>query len=227
MTLLPGIDPFPQDPAARVKASSAWYTPPEAARVLAAMAYSAAPRVHRHDPWRVLEPSAGGGALIDAWCDSVQPSPDTAIDAVDLDIHTVERLQARRWPCQVRVEHADYLSRKAPDRVYDLTIQNPPYEDGLDSQFLAKAMDESLRVVALVRLAILESQRSHARVWSRVATEEHPDREWRLLEARFFVSRPVFLAGGESSDGGKTAFMAVKLSRVPGEARGTSVEWVR
>lgn len=225
--LLPGLDPFPSDPAARVKASSAWYTPPEAARVLAGMCTSSRLRVPAGKPWRILEPSAGRGALLQALIDEQAPCAPTVVDAIDLDPVTAAHLNATCWPIDVRVECADYLLRPPPAEPYDLALLNPPYEKGRDSLFISKAMDESLRVVALVRLAMLETNRSYDRVWSRVATEEHPDREWRLLEARFFVSRPVFLAGGESSDGGKTAFMAVKLSRVPGEARGTSVEWVR
>lgn len=221
MSLLPGIDPFPSEPAARVRASSAWYTPPDAADVLARMCWAGRARAS----WRVLEPSAGHGALIDALLrDDSRCGP---IDAVELDPLAADVLR-ERWPERVRVEQCDYLERPAPSEPYDLAILNPPYEKGADSAFVAKAMDESLRVVALVRLAMLESGRSYERVWSRV--EDGP---WRLLALRPFVSRPVFLPGGGDSDGGKTAFMAIKLSRVElpeserWRERLTSVGWIR
>lgn len=222
---LAGIDPLPSAPTARARASSAWYTPPDAAEAVARMAYSAAlrrPEAAGVEPWRVLEPAAGHGALIDALLEEVAPSPDTVVDAVELDSQAAGVLveRAMSWPCRVRVHADDYLERPAPARPYDLAIMNPPYEGGLDSLFLGKAMDESLRVVALVRLALLESQRSYERIWSRL------DREWRLIELRPFVARPVFAAPSSRASGGKTAFCAVKLSRVPGE-RGTVVGWVR
>lgn len=218
MTLLPGIDPFPSEPGARVKASSAWYTPPEAADALVRLCWAARPRRE----WRILEPAAGHGALVHALLrdDAHSSAP---IDAVELDAKSADVLRDT-MPPHVSIECCDYLSRPAPERPYDLALLNPPYEKGADSAFVGKAMDESLRVVALVRLAMLESQRSHERVWSRLGGE------WRLLAMMPFVSRPVFLPGGGESDGGKTAFMAIRMSRVAGSEKwrdgGTHVGWL-
>lgn len=204
MTLLPGIDPFPAEHAARVKASSAWYTPPETADALVSMCWAARPR----SEWRILEPSAGHGALLDAL--KRDDAHSTAeVHAIELDERAATVLRERHP--SAHVECCDYLTRPAPANPYDLCVMNSPYEKGADSAFLAKAMDESLRVVALVRLALLESQRSFDRVWSRIGSDEG----WRLLALSPFISRPVFMPGGEDSDGGKTAFMIVKLSRVP------------
>ena len=219
MTLLPGVDPFPSEPEARVRASSAWYTPPEVAARLAGLSAVAARR-----QWHVLEPSAGHGALIKPMLAEFAPA---AIDAVDADarscqaLHDLFSLPPANVQIPIHVERCDYLSRPAPRTPYDLAVLNPPYEGGQDSAFVAKCMDESLRVVALLRLAMLESQRAHDRVWSRVEAGE-----WRLLELHPFKSRPVFLAGGEESGGGKTAFMAIKMSRVAGEdVAGTRFGW--
>lgn len=97
---------------------------------------------------------------------------------------------------------------------------NPPYEGGLDSLFLAKAMDESLRIIALVRLALLESQRSYQRIWSRIGSQEG----YRMVEMRPFVQRPLFVSPHMQSSHGKTAFMAIKLSRVS-DATNTHINW--
>lgn len=218
MSLLPGIDPLPSEPSARVRASSAWYTPPAVAARMAAMCWRPSPILTR---WRILEPSAGGGALISAL--RAEGSHDTAhFDAVELDAISADRLR-ERFP-DVNVECCDYLARPAPAERFDLASLNPPYEKGADSAFVAKVMDESDRVVALLRLAMLETARAYERVWSRVDSGE-----WRLLELSPFVERPAFLPGGEQNDdGGKTAFMLVKMSRAElGPSRGTHVSWGR
>lgn len=221
---LDGIDPLPADAEARARASSAWYTPRHAAAVLGRMArcsWLSSPGVVGAHPWRVLEPSAGTGALIDALAEDGMASSHTVVDAIELDQHVMWSLTERAWPMRVRVECSDYLTRPAPERPYDLAIMNPPYERGLDSLFLAKAMHESLRVVALVRLALLESQRSYERIWSRIGGAEG----WRLIELRPFVVRPLFVSPAIRTSHGKTAFMAVKLSRIEGCNHGTNVNW--
>lgn len=222
--LLPGVDPLPSDPAARVRASSAWYTPPEAAAEVAA--FCGPPELWNGA--RILEPSVGGGALLEAMLAIARKStwlhdhPSWQVDAIDLD-HRACAALAVKAIAGVTVHCDNYLTRPAPTKPYDLSVQNPPYEKGQDSAFVAKAMDESLRVVALVRLAMLESARSYERVWSRVESGE-----WRMPGLRVFSARPAFMPGGEESDGGKTAFALVELSRaeVP-ENRNTIVGWVK
>lgn len=209
---LPGIDP----PRAR----SAWYTPQHAARSAADLCWDQRMRSSLGEPWRVLEPSAGRGALIDALLERCQPDERTMIDAVELDSDAASELadKAIAWPCRVRVHLDDYLERKAPSTPYDLAILNPPYEGGLDSLFMAKAMNESLRVVALLRLALLESKRSHERIWSRIRPGE-----WWLQYLCPFVSRPAFELDGKPTEPGKTAFMLVAMQRHGYGS--TRVEW--
>jgi predicted RNA methylase len=210
---LPGVDTLPPE-SLRQKALSQWFTPDPDAERLARMAGSPP------QGWRVLEPSAGAGALVSA---ILPVAPGCAVDAIELDPRYATRLESRFVDHRVRVECCDYLRRPAPARRYDLVVENPPYEGGLDSLFLAKTMDESDRVIALVRLALLETQRAYERVWSRVESGE-----WRLVSLRPFVVRPEFRAGDEESDGGKTAFLAVKMARAEVcslDAGGTHVEW--
>ena len=215
MTLcLPGVDTLPPEHL-RQEALSQWWTPDDTAERLAAWCGDV--RGIR----RVLEPSAGDGSLVRAFC---ARAPSALVDAVELDPRHIPALRERTAAYGgVVVNCCDYLARPAPPTPYDIAIMNPPYEGGLDSLFVAKAMRESVRVVALLRLAMLETQRTHDRVWSRVESGE-----WRLVGLAIFVRRPVFIAPGAESTGGMTAFAAVKLSRVPradGEPVGTHVEW--
>jgi predicted RNA methylase len=208
---LPGLDALPPE-RLRQKALSQWHTPADAASKLARWT-GAASRA-----WRVLEPSAGGGALIRPLLDI---APAASVDAVELDPRWANRLRDELGGDRVRVECANYLTRRAPREPYDLSLMNTPYEDGLDGLFLAKAMAESRRVTALVRLATLAGQARHREVWSRVESGE-----WHLAALAVFSARPIFLAAGEESDGGKTEFAAVKLERADVATRtGTQVEW--
>jgi predicted RNA methylase len=215
--LLPGVDTLPPE-ALRQKALSQWWTPRAVADRLALWCGDPS-SIHS-----VLEPAAGGGALVAALC---RRSPTLAVDAIEIDPRHLDALRDATLGegfFGVNPECSDYLARRAPEVPYDLAILNPPYEDGADSRFVAKAMDESLRVVALVRLAMLETQRAHERVWSRLGGPEG----WRMAGLATFVSRPTFLAPGATSTGGMTAFAAVKLTRVApfdGVVAGTAVEW--
>lgn len=210
---LPGVDTLPPV-ALRQKALSQWWTPGDAADRLAAWCGDMG-RIHS-----VIEPSAGDGALVSALC---HRQPTLAVDAIEIDPRHIDALRERTADFYgVHVECCDYLTRRAPDHLYDLALANTPYEEGLDSRFLAKLMDESTRVVALVRLAMLETQRTHERVWSRI-----DDGSWMLSGMAIFVRRPVFIAPGASSTGGMTAFAAIKLRRseagIP--RKQTAVEW--
>ena len=207
---LPGVDTLPPE-RLRQKALSQWFTDEATAQRLTERMVGRPP-----GSWRVLEPSAGSGALIRALL-SHSPA-GLHVDAVELD----PRFAAGLSDLCVHVECCDYLTRPAPAEPYDLVLMNPPYEGGLDSEFLEKAMRESRCVVALVRLALLESQRSYDRVWSRVRCFD-----WAMTDLAVFTSRPEFLAAGEDVGGGKTAFAAVRLSRFHADRqwRGTTVEW--
>lgn len=209
---LPGVDTLPPEHLRQVSLSQ-WWTPDDVARRLAD--WTGRPPTS----WRILEPSAGGGALVRA---KIATSPvGVTFDAIEIDPRHADALRAQGLP-GVNVECGDYLARPAPAEKYDLCLMNPPYEGGLDSRFIAKAMAESKRVVALVRLAMLETQRTYERVWEHVQCGD-----WALVGMAVFVRRPVFVAPGADSTGGMTAFAAVKLSRVYGDRqeRGTHVEW--
>lgn len=173
-------------------------------------------------PARILEPSAGGGNLVAAargrWASA-------EITACELDPHYVDRLgQSFAEDRGVRVLAGDYRSVRHESR-FDLGIANPPYEDGLDGEFLAKMMGECDRVIALVRLVCLAGLGRYEGVWRNVGTE------WRMPGLAIFSGRPEFEAGravgvrkeGESA---KADFCVVKLSRSEiCSTTSTEVEW--
>lgn len=211
---LPGVDTLPPEHL-RQKALSQWWTPADAAARIAAWCGSLG------GINTVLEPAAGDGALIRALCGR-PGGASLIVDAVEIDPRHIGALRAGTVGAgfySVKPECGDYLARPAPAALYDLSLANTPYEDGLDSLFVEKMMSESLRVVALVRLAMLETQRTHERVWSRLGADG-----WHMPGLAIFTKRPVFIAPGASSTGGMTAFAAVKLSRV-GTPAATHVEW--
>lgn len=210
LALLPSAETLPPEKM-RQAALSQWFTPADTATKL--VEWIGLPRLGS----TFLEPSAGSGRLVRA-IEALRPGMQ--IDAVEIDPRYAAQLEGAGD--RVRVDCTDYLTRPPPPTPYDFCVMNPPYEDGLDRLFLAKAMAESRRVVALVRLAALEGAGRYEAVWSRIVA-----REWRLVGLAVFVSRPVFDAGDVSSDGGKVAFVALKLSRSHEDEQEprTAVEW--
>lgn len=192
MTTLPGID---MEPAFDRLSLSQWHTPFSLAVRMAKWAGAAI------QTQRILEPSAGGGVLVRAAIGyGANPS---AIDAIELDARWAERLRA--IDPRMQVEHRDYLVRPARDHRYDLALMNPPYEDGLDGMFLAKAMDESDRVIALIRTVALNGDDRYERVWRRC----RPAGDFMVSGLAILAQRPDF--GGVH--GAATDFVVVRLAR--------------
>ncbi len=191
---------------------SQWWTPVSIAERMVAWCGSIMPRT-------ILEPSAGCGRLVDA-CNARWSG--ARVTAHELHGPTAETLAARyRGDLRTTVLRGDYLEAPAPRERFDLCVMNPPYEHGFDGRFLAKAMDESVRVVALVRLVALAGQARHREVWSRIDAGE-----WHIAGLAVFAARPEFdpgVAVGEREvTSAQADFCVVKLTREPTR---TSVEW--
>lgn len=216
---LVGVDMTPRHAATampplshRPKMLSQWFTPE--ALALRLVEWCGRPKMEA----TVLEPSAGDGALVDAICE-VFPMP--RVTAVEIDETHATPLRIKHTGAdfgEVRVECADYLRRSAPAQRFDLCVMNPPYEDGLDGAFIAKAMDESKRIVGLCRLNVFVSRGRYDAVWSRIPGE------WALTGVAFLVSRPSFLLAGRETDSPLSDFVAFKMER-HGEPAATRVEW--
>lgn len=210
-----------------------WFTPPDLAWRM--VRWAGRPFAH------VLEPSAGSGNLVHALrvmrSESGDETPtNTTVHAHEMDPYYIDRL-ADRFQSDVNDERVhlyagNYLDGDAPTadigRPYDLGFANPPFEDGMDGEFVAKMMRQCDRIVVLARTCVLNGMDRHERVWSRCGDGG----DWTVRGVAFLPKRPVFQAGraiGERVDGGgaKADFCVIKMRRrdLGPVAGGTELEW--
>jgi predicted RNA methylase len=112
------------------KALQAFYTPPELAARMAALARVEAGHL-------VLEPSAGQGAL----CEAVEAAcREAKVIVCDLDPVAVADLR-RRWDpiVGVSLEPTDFL-QVDPEPIYDRIVMNPPFTKGQDIAHVTHAL---------------------------------------------------------------------------------------
>jgi len=145
---------------------------------------------------RVLEPSAGGGALRRAALEAGA----FRVDCVELDPRFVESLELEELG---RVYAGSFLDLRPIDLMpADVVLLNPPYEDGLDGLFLAHALEFAPRAVALVRLAALAGKDRGAALWANV----------QITRIAILSSRPEF-EGELAAGGAKSDFVVVEYQR--------------
>ncbi|MEM7515305.1 MAG: hypothetical protein AAF368_00075 [Planctomycetota bacterium] len=163
LPLMPGVAPEYDEELAQ------WFTPPKlAARIAYEYLTPITPRF-------VLEPTAGGGALV---ADAL--SCGSSVIAVERDPRWAHRLRERflgrdapSIVCDLRVVEADYLSfdLSTIDKGSPTVLMNPPDDrnNGIYvADFLEKAMLDAGRsgeVVALVRANCLLGGERFQRVW--------------------------------------------------------------
>lgn len=128
------------------RGESQWFTPPWLAKRL--IAWCGSPAVSR-----VLEPSAGGGALVDAVRDRWFYS---TVVAYETDARWAAHL--RQNPDRLELHESDFLASPVPSEPYDLAAMNPPFECGQDLAFLRHAMRCARRVVMICRLGFVANQ---------------------------------------------------------------------
>lgn len=185
---------------------SQWYTPPALARRVVRWAALA-------DGMRVLEPSAGRGAL----ASEIMRAARVDLTCIDADAANVEHLRGLGY-------HAlcgDFL---AYDRLpmADIAIMNPPYESGAEGTHVAHALAVAPRAIAILRLQSLASMQRWEALWSRA----------RLTRMAVCVRRPAFSADG----GGTFEVVVVEVQRARGQlelgtdtthAADVRIEWWR
>lgn len=185
---------------ARAFGLSQWQTMPDLADRMVELAGLAG-----MDRPNVMEPSAGGGALVAAVRRGC--GLDAHITAHEIDPVYCDTL--RRAPRAERadvIHEGDFFAWAPPSRPYDAVIANTAYEGGADGRFLARCMDSAQRVTALLRLNAEAGSARHELVWSRVTSGE-----WCLTDEAVLVNRPGFIGPGE--DGAKSDYVVVHLER--------------
>jgi predicted RNA methylase len=203
----------------RTESLSQFYTPPVTAQKMVES-------IGDVKLWRVLEPACGLGALVKPLLArgsgrllSEECHDPMRVVAYDIDARNIDWCRDNIADPSVAWWQADYLTEPTPCELYDLCLMNSPYEGGLDGDFLAKAMSESQRIVALIKTESLHGVSRYNSVWSKCSGMESP---WILRTVSAFIRRPNF--GG---NGGQVEFSVVKLSRRTEEdGNATScVEW--
>lgn len=166
-----------------------FFTPPDVAGRMAAWAAPLfADAARRAWTVRVLEPSAGSGALVQA----VRAlAPGASIDAVERDPRWARHL--RTLAC-AEVHEGDYLDRPAPAHRYHLAIANPPYNGGEEGPHVAKLLDEADRIVLHLPVRSLHGVERHELAWRRIGVDWWVRREARL------VRRPKYVGAGGSDE---------------------------
>lgn len=158
---------------------SQWFSPPELAqRVVewAGVSYCAdncircPAKFHGRRP-RVLEPSAGNGAL-------VRPlvAAGALVTVCELDLRYIQDLsnalglgkREHRMHCPFDFLDSDGYSLGIGATRFDLCVMNPPYENGLDVAFILHALKFAPRVVGVFRSQILHGVERKEELWKSV-----------------------------------------------------------
>jgi predicted RNA methylase len=86
---------------------------------------------------RVLEPSAGGGALIEA---VAVAQPSAIIHAIEQDFRLVDLLRTV-WGIRITLAQADFLTVEPDEeRLFDRVVMNPPFSRGQDMAHVTHAL---------------------------------------------------------------------------------------
>lgn len=185
---------------------SQWDTRPETARELVRWA-----GVDSSDT--VLEPSAGRGNVV---AELVRVR--ARVIAVEIDGARVE-LMRRRFAGKADpspIHHADFLDFSArmitTGNAFTVVVGNPPYENGLDLEFVLASLMFSPRVVFILRLAFLEGKERHERLW----------RHHHLAGLRVFSERERFEGDVDGSPKSPMAFFDIRR----GSPEKSIVGWV-
>ena len=177
-----------------------WFTPPWLAERMVdeAARWCFSPR-------RILEPSSGSGAILGPLS---RRFPFAHVDHYEIDPALAASTGARCTDF-LRVNTETYID-DALWAHWSLCVTNPPYSDGRDGAFLAKAAAHSEVVVALVRTHALHGVERHAAVWSRRGV-----RRINLL-----IRRPRFAGAADGSPEHEFCVLVIGPETIP-----QGIEW--
>jgi predicted RNA methylase len=167
---------------------------------------------------RVLEPSAGRGALIRAALNDPATSRPAFVCAFDVDPSNIAVLEELRQSplvagCRFDVRAEDFTSADITER-FGLALMNPPFEDNQDVEFIEAACKHAERAVSICP-ARIEFSEGRSDFW-----------RWHDITRKVILEkRPRF--GGHTT--GQTDFIVLEIvrrdaARKQGEANAMHVE---
>lgn len=136
---------------------SQWDTPPELATALCDL-------VAVRDAV-VLEPSAGCGNIVTA----ALAAGAAHVIAVELDPARCDVLRARFPAASVTVIERSFLDLRPADldTDVDVIVGNPPYDNGADTEHVARMLPFNVDMGLLLRTVFLHGKERRERIWSR------------------------------------------------------------
>lgn len=178
---------------------SQYHTPPSIARQMA--------NLLPPETRRVLEPSAGGGTLVDAAFKTLQLVE--LVQAVEIDGRWVRYLSERFLDKSLAVRVGDFMGIDAHGpHDFDAVLMNPPLDGGVGPHHVSHALEFAPQVVSILRAGDMHTRDACACVWS----------SCDLAVLVHLISRGGF-------KGARTDFVVVDVRR-PGTFNGpTEVEW--
>jgi predicted RNA methylase len=146
---------------------------------------------------KVLEPSAGDGAIVQALPLNVE------VTALDIDPAMVVGLRQIQRP-GLTVGDVDFLLWETDAR-FDVAIMNPPYSTigGADGLHIMRATRYAKRVVALVRLNFLASVQRYNALWRWV----------EVYRAAILVRRPKFHGPDDKGHTARHDYMVIEVGK--------------
>lgn len=187
---------------------SQWFTPAE----LALRIVDWALQPYASPVWaagiRVLEPSAGNGALARVLRSKQRVDDD--ITCIELDPENVADLKRQGFRDVYEGDFLDFDPKYGGG--YTLAVMNPPFEGGQTERHIMHALKFADRVVCHCPLTTLEGKARRENLWSKV----------HLHRLAICSSRPKYGAGS-----GATAMCTIDVTlRDPRESRdATDIDW--
>ncbi len=190
---------------------SQWFSPPD----LAARLWHFAPKPRTGDPFRVLEPAAGKGALIlPMLIGAIVPTQIVCYDIDASNVLALLDLAERTTQTEIIVRNRNFLEDDDPGD-FELVQMNPPFEDGQAAAFILRSLELAPQLVGIFPAALPYSQGRAKDLW-------------RHVDIRRQAILPRYKFGGDH--GPRTDFCALDLHarrhpRRPGEATTHTTEW--
>lgn len=224
--IVEGLIELPEDERAR--ALSQWYTERQLAERVCAWAVQGLepPRA-----LRLLEPTAGEGALVRPFFSGVveqrtgvRVERALAIDIDPRNVKILKALQRLKKFSGLKVQQAEFVTWSCEQvavnsqKLFDLCVMNPPYENGMDVACLRGACMLAERVVAILRSDVLFS-RARRQFW-----DKH-----RVVRRVNLSERPSYLEPwvepGEEATG-MTDFVVLQVEQRPARRHTGQVDMV-